>query len=661
MDIDFDNVESLTVDQILSEKAIDYIYSEEDLVRRAIVTSRFRRRAAALKVKADFDLLIKSAERQINDEKAEEMKKSTTPAAPGGNIAEVTLKDGDTIFPNTGKWIIDKTGVYANGAYGPIVACNYPIIVTRRFVDRETQKEEVEIAWKRDGMAHYYKTARSVIASNTKIVALSDYGVPVTSEISRNLVSFLSDYEKLNPNLIQVKMSTNKYGWVDDEFIPYSTAGGESGIEFNIPPSFNALRNSIREVGDPHLWMDVARKIRCSGRQEPLIYMAASFGSILVPIINISPFICNLYGESGKGKTVNLMLAASIWGEPKTYLTESTSTTNSIEQRLNILNNLPMMIDDLSKIRDRGDNDKFTELIYMICAGRGKGRLNKNVEMRETATWANITLTNIERPLAVDTMQGGAINRVLDFEIQPGNIFEDGNAVVTAISGSYGHAGQMFVDVVISHKKEIPDMVSKYEAEIKRIATSMDQEKEQKQITPLAMLLTADELAEKYIFQDDKRIDIGFAVSMLKDIENVSEMERAMQSLEDEIVINRQKFHVDDFDEYKGEIWGLTTDEWTAIIPSSLNNIAKKYNFNAKQFIRWCDNRGMLIKDAGRLTQKISIPALDKRIRCYVIKTPEDDILYKKPPTARKNDQTDNSQINMFEYADISDNDIPFD
>lgn len=670
MGIDFDNVENLTADQILSEEAIDYIYSEEDLVRRSLIITKFRKRATKLKVKTDFNLILKSADRQIKAEKAEEAKKKSEQIIPAGNVSTVSINDDNTIFVNTGKWVINESGVYANGVYGPIVACNYPIIITKRFIDRETQKVQVEIAWKREGVTHYFRTMQSVISVNTKIVALSDYGVPVTSESSRNLVEFFSDYEKLNPDLISTKECTSKCGWANGEFVPYSTCGGGDGIELNVPPSFNTLKNAIREAGDPDLWMDTVKKIRSSGRQEPLSYLAASFGSILIPIANIPPFICNLYGETGKGKTVNLMLAASIWGEPKSYLTESTSTINSMEQRLNILNNLPMMIDDLSKIHDQNGRDKFTDLIYTICAGRGKGRLNKNVEMRETATWANIVLTNIERPLATDTMQGGAINRVLDFEIQPGNIFKDGNAVVTTISSSYGHAGKMFVDVVISHRQEIPEMISGYEKKIREIAESTEQEKEEKQIKPLAVLLTADELAEKYIFQDGVRMDVNFAVSMLKDVNSVSEMDRALENLRDEIVINWNKFHVNNFCEYKGEVWGEVNDNYVAVITSVLREIANKHNFDCKQFTNWCNDKGILITEGKngdkRNTKRVNIAGLGKFQRCYVFKFSEEDDVYKGPQEqadqqGEKSESKQDFQLNTIQYEEYSENSTPFD
>ena len=44
-----------------------------------------------------------------------------------------------------------------------------------------------------------------------------------------------------------------------------------------------------------------------------------------------------------------------------------------------------------------------------------------NLGLNKPTTWQNI-LTNIERPLAAETMRGGAVNRILDFEME-GSVF----------------------------------------------------------------------------------------------------------------------------------------------------------------------------------------------------------------------------------------------
>lgn len=660
MIIDLDDLQNLTAQEIISADMIEALYEIESKVDRRIKIAEVEEIAKKLKVLTPFRDLIKAQEQTLKEGRAalkEQKKEEKKQETQNGfnNEGTLTLKDDNIVSFKTGKWIVDSTGVYyMYGAY-QVKASHYPIIITQRFTDRETGKEELEATWIKDGYPHSMKVARSILASSSKIVNLSDYGFPADSENARNLVSYLSEFEKLNPDIIRKRVSTSKFGWIDKDFMPYS----EGDIVFNVPLNAKPLADSVKTFGEFETWLNLVKSIRASGRPEPLVYMAASFGSVLVPIIHVMPFIVNLYGDSGKGKTVNLMLAASVWASPKSFITESTSTLNSFEQRLNVLNNLPMMIDDLSKIRDRGDGDRFSDMIYMLCAGQGKGRLNKNIEMRDTATWSNAILTNIERPLATDTMQGGAINRVLDFEIQEGNIFADGKTVVTIILNNYGHAGKIFVDAVRNDYDSINQLVEGYEAEIKKQTEKSGHEKEQKQIAPLALLLAADELAERYIFKDGIRLDIKYCIDCLKDIENVSEMERALKHIEDEVVMNRMNYFPDGAnDTYRGKICGYVEEKQTAFIKTAFEEIAKKYNFNSKQFLNWADSKGILLHQDGRKDKRVKIPTMEKYQYCFVLKSDNTDDVYKLPPIAAKHQREKLEKLNNQGSEPLKDGDF---
>ena len=75
-------------------------------------------------------------------------------------------------------------------------------------------------------------------------------------------------------------------------------------IVFDGNASFKSLVDSVVPAGDYETWKGIVIRIRKSGRKEPLVYLAASFGSILLKLINIAPFIVNLCGSTSKGKTV---------------------------------------------------------------------------------------------------------------------------------------------------------------------------------------------------------------------------------------------------------------------------------------------------------------------------------------------------------------------
>ena len=226
-------------------------------------------------------------------------------------------------------------------------------------------------------------------------------------------MQYLADVENLNE--IPVKNSTSKFGWHDNDFIPF-----DKKVIFDDESRFKELANSLRESGSYEIWLDLVKKIRSNtAHYEPQVYMSASFASVLVSKLNMLPFILNIYGKTGGGKTVSLMLAASIWANPSEnkYITDSYATQNAFEIRLDILNHLPLLMDDLSKVKDKL-NDNFTDLIYLLCSGKGKDRSNVDLGLNKVKCWSNSILSNMERPLAAETMRGGAINRIIDVRIR---------------------------------------------------------------------------------------------------------------------------------------------------------------------------------------------------------------------------------------------------
>lgn len=648
--MDISNPENLTAEEIMSTELLEEVYTETDEVQRFLLINKLEKRAEELRILSKFKQMVRLQEKQLKEMRKEiAVKAATEPDSANSNSMSLEFEPGNIVFARTGRWIVTESGVRAIGFAGTITASHYPIIVTERLINRETHREKVQVTWKKDGRVCSIMPYRSEMSSNSKIVNLSDYGLPVTSETARAMISYLSDYEALNNDLIPLRESTSKLGWIDNEFLPYSA----KDIIFDAHPSFKYVFDSVHEEGDYNAWLGLMRSIRARGRIEVSVYLAASFASVLLPLLNVLPFIVNLYGESGRGKTVALMAATSVWADPGTgkYIVESTSTVNSMEQQLGILNHLPMMIDDLSKIRDK-DPERFPELIYMLCAGRGKSRLMRTMEMRDVATWDNVILTNIERPLCDSAMKGGAINRVLDIETEPGDIFENGNATVGILLKHYGHGGKPFIEAVEALGKDtLQEMVDSYEQKIRDAAVAKGEPKEAKQVIPLAVLLTADEIAEREIFQDGVRLDLHKCVDFIKGQNEVSEMRRAYDHVMDAVHMQRNRFEPREDGNYAGVIWGsFPTEDTVAIIPSALEELGRFYNFNSRQFVRWAGANNLLQCDGDKKRLQTRTSIMGKRYRTYVLKLTEE---------MRENVQHEQNQDE--EFIDYEQDELPFD
>jgi hypothetical protein len=108
-------------------------------------------------------------------------------------------------------------------------------------------------------------------------------------------------------------------------------------------------------------------------------------------------------------------------------------------------------------------------------------------------------------------------------------------------------------------------------------------------------------------------------VSQLKDVNEVSEGQRAYETLIDYTNIYQGKFSSDN--EYKPESWGFVKDGYLNIIPSIMRKIAKDENFSVKAFCSWADQK-KLLKRNDKSQNKIRIG--NQTVRFYSIKIVQD-------------------------------------
>lgn len=73
---------------------------------------------------------------------------------------------------------------------------------------------------------------------------------------------------------------------------------------------------AVQSRGLVSSWLSAAQYMRRHSDAAKIL-LAASFASALVEPMGALPFFCHVWGiDSGTGKTVGLMLAASVWGNP---------------------------------------------------------------------------------------------------------------------------------------------------------------------------------------------------------------------------------------------------------------------------------------------------------------------------------------------------------
>lgn len=636
--------------QLMSREVMEEVYSIEDGCYRSNLIAEMCLVAKRLKCRAEFEIVVNAYEKKLRET---EKKKAAQEKKPINKTIPKDIVEGFTNFvdPPCGNmkcpgWLATEDGVYYLNAYGNVsdVACYHPILPAERMKNIETGEEKIKIIFRRSGLWQELIVPKTVIASSSKIVGLSATGLSVTSETAKPLVRFLADVENKNEEFIPLIMSSSKLGWINRKkgFLPYS-----DGVEFDGDSRFYALYKSISPTGRKEEWYEHVRELREKGVYEINFAIASSLASVLIGMLGGLGFIVDFWGESGGGKTITLMLAASIWGDPgeNKYIGDFDTSDAALEARADMLNNLPIILDDTSKVSDKIKN-KFESIVYSLCSGKGRSRSNKDLGLNRENRWLLSVLTNGEKPLQSYVSQGGAINRILEVECSS-KIYDNVPKTLDVLRRHYGHAGKDFVNAVLEIGEEEINKIHDYY----KLILQEDNITE-KQTLSAAIILTADKIATDYLFKDSKYIPIEYVKKVLNEKSTVSDNERCYQFLLDKIGMNKHRFESDDDNSSSNfEKWGFLEPGKVVFFNQAFDDLCKAGGFARKSFLSWAGKQGLIEKDSeGKNTKMKRVDGIPRR--CVFLKMRDTD------SSGNKNNLLGNSE---FVDIDAYQQKLPFD
>lgn len=595
-------------DSILDDEVFIELFEMEDPILRSKTKVQLTRRAKQLGVKSDFEEIMKGYNQADREMKRQEQENRTV-----CTVDNYTNFTGPHDRMYCGAWIADDRGVFAqNSGRVDEVACYHPILPVERLRNLETGEEQIKLAYKRNNQWQDIVVPKTMITSANKIVALSGRGISVTSENAKLLVKYLADVENGNDDYIDVQYSTSKLGWINDQFIPYDT-----DIIFDGDNRFKQAFESVSDHGSFDVWLRHVRELRASGRMEVKFLLAASFSSVLVQVLGGLPFFVDLWGETEGGKTVSLMVAASVWANPdeSRYIGDFKTTDVALEAKADMLNHLPMFLDDTSKTSAR-IRDNFEGIVYDLCSGKGKSRSNKELGINRENRWRNVMICNGERPLSSYVNQGGAINRILEVECGE-KIYQDPQKTAETVKKNYGHAGKEFVEIIKElGEDEIRSIQKEFQKQL------LDTDKMQKQSISLSIVLAADKIATDYIFKDGQYISVEEAKKVLIDRNELSDNERCYHFIRDKVAMNGHRFDA----MTSCEKWGIVENGYAIFYNSAFDQICKDGGFSKKSFLSWAAKKGIIQQDSkGNHTKQKKIDG--KNSRCVFLQlNPEENV-----------------------------------
>lgn len=227
----------------------------------------------------------------------------------------------------------------------------------------------------------------------------------------------------------------NSFGWQPDgSFV----AGGKIFMPDNtvrqIPmPGLENLTHSTKPAGTLENWRKYSQMCIQRKLWDVLaVGCGVGFGSPLMEFTGLDGLTIHCCSTaSGTGKSMALELAGSIWGHPRDYRVNKSTSPVAMQQHAGLLKNLPLLSDEITS-KNRRDFEWFPEFVFDLSEGRGKDRMESgaNKERLNTSVWALIAILS-SNTHAMDYLSGarkhsseGEIRRMLELKFNDKMVWE---------------------------------------------------------------------------------------------------------------------------------------------------------------------------------------------------------------------------------------------
>lgn len=528
------------------------------------------------------------------------------------NVTEFTGQEQELICGDYGCY--DDGVKVANQYDGITTVCPHPIMPTKRLVNIDTGDFKTEIAYKRGGSWRHTIVDKATLSNARSITGLSSMGISVTSESAKDLVRYLAYLEDANYDQLPEVKTVGRLGWVDGYgFSPYI-----DGLIYDAGGLYGDAFSAVHSAGSWETWKELALQVRAGSSVPCRIALAASFASVLVPKMGALPFITHLWGGvSGIGKSVALILAASVWAYPEIghYVKPIRSTNVGYEQMAAFCGNLPLCMDELQMIQGRKE---FDDIIYSLCEGVSKTRGAKTGGVQQVQRWRNAIITTGEQPITTSSSKSGAVGRVIEVECSD-KLFPDARAAYQILVANYGHAGRRFVEALqaSSDAFEVAETIQQQTYE------QLQQYAMAKQVLSGSILLAADAMADLLLFDDGNSLTVDDLLPYLVSQREADTNRKAYEWICDWVASNPTKFSPNNFNEYTGECWGRVLTGRAYIIKSVFERALVAEGFNPASFLSWADKEGLIEAQGGKRTKVLKMRGVNAR--CVSLQLPKTD------------------------------------
>lgn len=396
------------------------------------------------------------------------------------------------LLRGSGIWRVVETELGAT----EVRIAHRPILVTGVLRDLDGGAESWHLEWSGAQATEGWGAAivpASAVQDPRSFVQLRNAGAPVPMRWARDLAAWLDDLAELNSDTLPRAWHTSHLGWCgeggrlgylwgrtlirEDGERPCDVAPGRWGRDHvRLAIAEDDGRAQLADGCHAHGTYDgwVRGVTEVLEHPRVLLGVYASLAAAFLGVVEDAPnAIVDWAGETSRGKTTTLMLAASVWGRPSLVGSGVVRTWDvspaGIEQLASMAGCIPLILDDTKRAQTRGREsaDVVATILYQVAAGQGRGRAKPD-GMRRTATWRTILLSTGEAPATSFTRDAGARARVLSVLGSP--LPDDSGPLIArlraAIDENYGHAGPRIVAWLLQHRAKWVKLRERYAARV---------------------------------------------------------------------------------------------------------------------------------------------------------------------------------------------------
>jgi len=365
----------------------------------------------------------------------------------GGVYVKIETEEGD-----------DALNIYEHDFY----------IVKRLYDPAKGESLWFRLHLPRDGVKEFSLPITDVMALDKLKDKLGFHGVLGGKKQMEAVMSYVITSAKNLQHKMELEVMRNQFGWADKDtkFIIGEQEISADKIAYS-PPSTatGSLADHLKPAGDYDAWKKTVKVYDAPGFEPHAFGFFTAFGAPLLKHLNFKGGIINLINNtSGTGKSTILKMCNSVWGHPEELMLQWKDTMNSIIHRMGVMNNLPVTIDEVTKL----SGDHFSDLAYSASQGRGKNRMQQhaNSERINATKWATIVLCSsnasfYDKLSTLKSTPDGEFMRLLEYKIDlTGNLTkEEADVIFNRLYDNYGHAGVEYAKYLVNDLEAAIDLV----------------------------------------------------------------------------------------------------------------------------------------------------------------------------------------------------------